>query len=135
MLYPQLLLLCISQNVLFRICLMSEAVLCSRCPRERHHHDRPSFLTLCLETLPIILDFLFVFVWMWEWDIYIHFFYVLFDFIVILNVPSWVLSPCVKGKFSFLCFVYLCILMNNKDLFDLIWFAWKWTHLKTLLFS
>ena len=27
------------------------------------------------------------------------------------------LSPCIKGKFSFLCF---CILMNNKDLFDLI---------------
>ena len=30
----------------------------------------------------------------------------MFYFIVILNVPSWVLSPCVMGKFSFLCFVY-----------------------------
>ena len=33
-----------------------------------------------------------------------------FIFIVILNVPSWVLSPCVKGFLSFLCFVYWWII-------------------------
>ena len=38
-----------------------------------------------------------------------------FIFIVILNVPSCILGPCVKGFFS-LTFM-LCILMNNKDLF------------------
>ena len=40
-----------------------------------------------------------------------------FYFIVILNVPSWVLSPCVKGKFTFLCFVYWWIIKIY-----LIWF-------------
>ena len=49
---------------------------------------------------------------MWEWDICISF---TFHFIVILNVPSWVLSPCVKG--NFLIFMP-CILMTNKDLID-----------------
>ena len=58
---------------------------------------------------------------MWEWDIYIYFFYILFYFIVILNVPSWVLSPCVKGKFTFLCFVYWWII--KIYLIDLIWFT------------
>ena len=33
-----------------------------------------------------------------------------FYFIAILNVPSWVLSPCVKGKCTFLCFVYWWII-------------------------
>ena len=32
---------------------------------------------------------------LWEWDTY--FLRIYFIFIVILNVPSWVLSPCVKG--------------------------------------
>ena len=43
-------------------------------------------------------------------DIYIYFFYILFYFIAILNVPSWVLSPCVKEKCTFLCFVYWWII-------------------------
>ena len=59
---------------------------------------------------------------MWEWDIYIYFFYVLFYFIVILNVPSWVLSPCVKGKFGFLCFVYFWIIKIYLIWFVLIWY-------------
>ena len=42
---------------------------------------------------------------------YIHIF--LLRFIVIFNVPFWVLSPCVKGK---KIIFMLCILMNNKDL-------------------
>ena len=40
-----------------------------------------------------------------------------FIFIVILNVPSSVLSLCVKR--FFLSIFMLCILMNNKGLFDL----------------
>ena len=44
------------------------------------------------------------------------FFYI---FIVILNVPSGVLSPCVKGNFSFLCFVYWWIIKIYLIWFDL----------------
>ena len=43
-----------------------------------------------------------------------------FYFIVILNVPSWVLSPCVKGKCSCLCFVYWWIIF--------IWLIWSDLH-------
>ena len=43
----------------------------------------------------------------------------LFCIIVILNVPSWAhVSKDKKKKKKNL----LCIIMNNKDLFDLIWF-------------
>ena len=47
------------------------------------------------------------------YSIYIYFFYVLFHFIVILNVPSCLsLEPRCRRKF----FIFmLCILMNNKD--------------------
>ena len=41
---------------------------------------------------------------MWKWVVV--FLRIYFLFIVILNVPSWVLSPSVKGTFSFLCIVY-----------------------------
>ena len=54
---------------------------------------------------------------MWEWDIYISFFYIWLYFTVILNVHFWVLSPCVKGKLSFSCFVYWWIIKIY-----LIWF-------------
>ena len=48
---------------------------------------------------------------------YIYFFYVLFYFIVILNVPFWAfLSPEPMCQRKILIFM-LCILMNNKDLF------------------
>ena len=47
-------------------------------------------------------------------DIYIYFFYVLFYFIVILNVPPGLESMCQRKIFIFM----LCILMNNKDRFD-----------------
>ena len=35
---------------------------------------------------------------------------------IYVNVPFWVLSPCVKGTFSFLCFVYWWLIKT-----DLIW--------------
>ena len=62
-----------------------------------------------------------------ESEIYIYFFYVLFYFIVILNVPFepfWVLSPCVKGKFSFLCFVYWWIIKIYLFIIYLYQFDW-----------
>ena len=52
---------------------------------------------------------------MWEWDIYIYIFYVLFYCYFKCTFLS--LEPmCQRKMFMFM----LCILMNNKDLFD--WF-------------
>ena len=59
----------------------------------------------------------FFYVLMWQWDTY--YLRIYFIFIVISNVPSWILSPCVKEKSSFLCFVYWWIIKTYLIWFDL----------------